>query len=101
MHVIHRRGWEIPERHATPEHVFLNRRAFLTASATIGAMALSPEPVRAQRIADLPDPSADLYPAKLNGKYKLDRPVTEEKVNINYNNFYEYGSSKQISRASQ
>ena len=27
MNVIRRRGWEIPERLATPEAVFLNRRA--------------------------------------------------------------------------
>ena len=33
MHVIHRRGWEIPERQATPEDVFLNRRSFLGAAA--------------------------------------------------------------------
>ena len=32
MHVIRRRGWEIPERHATPEHLFLDRRAFLAAA---------------------------------------------------------------------
>ena len=29
MHVIRRRGWEIPESLATPEHLFLNRRTFL------------------------------------------------------------------------
>ena len=32
MHVIRRRGWEIPEREATPEHIFLNRRTFLAGS---------------------------------------------------------------------
>jgi sulfoxide reductase catalytic subunit YedY len=100
MHVIRRRGWEIPERLATPEPVFLNRRAFLAATG-IGAIALSPELAAAQRIADLPDPSADLYPAKRNDKYKLDRAVTDEKVNINYNNFYEFGSSKKIFQAAQ
>ena len=41
MHVIRRRGWEIPERLATPEHLFLNRRAFLAAggAACSGALA--------------------------------------------------------------
>ena len=29
MNVIRRRGWELPERMATPEHLFFNRRAFL------------------------------------------------------------------------
>ncbi|MEA2905248.1 MAG: methionine sulfoxide reductase catalytic subunit [Alphaproteobacteria bacterium] len=100
MHVIRRRGWEIPERLATPEHLFMNRRAFLAATGA-AALALSPQIARAQRAADVPDPTADLYPAKRNDRYVLDRPVTEEKINLNYNNFYEFGGSKQVSRAAQ
>jgi sulfoxide reductase catalytic subunit YedY len=100
MHVIRRRGWEIPEREATPEHIFLNRRTFLAATGA-AALALSPELAAAQRAADLPDPSLNLYPAKRNEKYTLDRPVTDEKINTNYNNFYEFGSTKQIARAAQ
>jgi methionine sulfoxide reductase catalytic subunit len=100
MHVIRRRGWEIPESQATPEHVFLNRRDFV-AVAGASALALSPQIASAQRVADLPDPTMDLYPAKRNETFVLDRPVTEERVNINYNNFYEFGSSKQIFRAAQ
>jgi sulfoxide reductase catalytic subunit YedY len=101
MNIIRRRGWELPESCATPEHVFLNRRAFMTAAAGAAAIGLSPEFASAQRISDLPDPTADLYPAKRNEKYVLDRPLTEEKVNANYNNFYEFGSSKSIARAAQ
>jgi sulfoxide reductase catalytic subunit YedY len=100
MHVLRRRGWEIPQRLATPEHVFLNRRAFLAASGA-GALSLSPELALAQRVSDLPEPTADLYPAKRNEKYVLDRPVTDEKININYNNFYEFGSAKTIAKAAQ
>jgi sulfoxide reductase catalytic subunit YedY len=100
MHVIRRRGWEIPEHLATPEHLFLNRRVFLTATGA-SALALSPELALAQRVSDLPDPSANLYPAKRNEKFVLDRAITDEKVNINYNNFYEFGSSKNIARAAQ
>jgi sulfoxide reductase catalytic subunit YedY len=102
MNVIRRRGWEIPEHQATPEHLFLDRRAFLAAAGTAAAsVALSPMPAAAQRVNDVPDPTADLYPAKPNEKYVLDRPVTEEKYNINYNNFYEFGTSKQIARSAQ
>ncbi len=46
--------------------------------------------------ADAPDPTADLYPAKRNDTYKLDRPVTDEKEVTTYNNFYEFGSEKEI-----
>jgi sulfoxide reductase catalytic subunit YedY len=98
MNVIRRRGWEIPEHQATPEHVFLDRRAFLMAT---GATVLAPGSALAQRVADVPDPSASLYPAKHNDKFTLDRAVTEERINTNYNNFYEFGSSKNVSRASQ
>src|SRR5438477_1489971 len=100
MHVIRRRGWEIPERLATPEQLFFDRRAFLAATGA-AALSLAPELAVAQRLSDLPDPTKDLYPAKRNEKYVLDRPVTDEKINTNYNNFYEFGSSKNVARAAQ
>jgi sulfoxide reductase catalytic subunit YedY len=100
MHIIHRRGWDIPEHLATPEHLFFNRRQFLAAGGA-AALSLSPQIAMAQRIADLPDPSASLYPFKRNETFKLDRPLTDEAVNAAYNNFYEFGSSKLIAKAAQ
>jgi len=102
MNVIRRRGWEIPDRFATPEHLAFSRRTVLTAAAS--ALALAPYAANAQRLTDvanLPDPSADLYPAKRNEKYALDRPITDEKVNGTYNNFYEFGTSKNVTTAAQ
>ncbi len=99
MHVIRRRGWELPESAATPEHVFLNRRAFLGAAAGTAAAAMMPDFAQAQRIADLPDPTAPLYPIKRNETYVLDRPLTDEQVNGAYNNFYEFGTSKNVTKA--
>ena len=102
MHVIRRRSWELPESAATPEQVFFNRRAFLAAAAaattTIGIL---PDSARAQRIADLPDPTVPLYPIKRNETYTLDRPLTDETVNGAYNNFYEFGTAKNITKAAQ
>src|SRR5690606_23014615 len=98
MNVIRHRGWEIPERLASPEHLFFNRRAFLVGGAS--ALALAPGAAGAQRVSDLstlPDPTADLYPAKRNATYTLDRPITDEKINTHYNNFYEFNSSKEVS----
>src|SRR5215468_755911 len=100
MPVIRRRGWEIPERLATPEQLFLNRRALLAVTGA-AALSLSPKLALAQRISDLPDPTKDLYPAGRNEKYTLDRPVTDEKINTSYNNFYEFGSSKSVAKAAQ
>jgi sulfoxide reductase catalytic subunit YedY len=84
-------GWEIPEHRVTPEAVFLNRRSLLTgiAGAALAGFAGS---AKAEG-----DPSQGLYPAPLNPAYKdAGRQVTEEKYNINYNNFYEFGTSKSI-----
>ena len=98
MHVIARKGWEIPESLATPESVFLNRRALLTGAGAIGAGAmLAPGAAFAQAA----DPSAHLYPAPRNENFKLDRALTPEDVNARYNNFYEFGTTKNIVAAAQ
>ena len=101
MNVIRRRGWEIPDRELTPERLFLSRRSVMAGAA---AVALGAGTAHAQRVSDLaklPDPTADLYPAKHSDKYVLDRPITEEKINAHYNNFYEFNSSKEVAEQSQ
>ncbi|MBI4902242.1 MAG: protein-methionine-sulfoxide reductase catalytic subunit MsrP [Acidobacteria bacterium] len=72
--------WEIAERDATPEKHYLNRRELLLGAGFLGAEALASAAV---------DPKG-LYPAKKNGSYTLDRPVTEEAAATGYNNFYEF-----------
>ena len=60
MNVIRRRGWEISDRLATPEHLVFSRRNFLAGGAS--ALAMVPYAAQAQRVSDvakLPDPSAD------------------------------------------
>jgi len=101
MNVIRRRGWEMPESRATPEHLFFNRRSFLGAAAGAAATGLAPSIALAQRVTDQPDPSIDLYPGKRNEAFTLDRPITDEKINGNYNNFYEFNSSKNVARQAQ
>jgi len=102
MNVIRRRGWDIPDSLVTPEHLAFSRRSLLAGGAS--AFALAPYAAHAQRISDLDklaDPTADLYPAKRNEKYALDRPITDEKINGNYNNFYEFNSSKSVAAQAQ
>jgi sulfoxide reductase catalytic subunit YedY len=107
MHVIKRRGWEIPEHQATPESVFLNRRALIGAGAGLLGTGLAGSMIapaaHAQRITDVPDPTKDLYPAKKNEKYVLGegRALTPEETNANYNNFYEFGGTKNVTKAAQ
>jgi sulfoxide reductase catalytic subunit YedY len=86
MHVIRRRGWEIPERLATPERLFIDRRALLAATGA-AALSLSLKPALAQWASDIPDPSSDLYPAKRNETFTLDRPVTDEKIQYQLQQF--------------
>jgi sulfoxide reductase catalytic subunit YedY len=76
------------------------RRAFLAATGA-SALSLSPKSALAQRAGDLPDPTRDLYPARRNENFTLDRPVTDEKINTSYNNFYEFGSTKNVVKAAQ
>ena len=101
MLIKRKRGWEIPESQATPERLYFSRRKLLGAGASLAAASLFPELANAQRASDVPDPTASLYPAKRNDKYKFDGKLTEERLAANYNNFYEYGTSKYIASAAQ
>src|SRR6204780_2546877 len=98
MLVKSRRGWEIPEREAAPESLFLGRRELVKAMGMGAILAGVPALASRALAADAPeaDPSAGLYPVKRNTRYPLDRPVTDEKLSTTYNNFYEYGTDKDI-----
>lgn len=116
-HVRIPRRYSLPEREATPEEVFLDRRRFLATlgvtglgaiagltagglfgcsradeSGTSAAARTAADSARA--IARPPSPLASLYPAARNPKYVLDRPLTAEKLAARYNNFYEFTEVK-------
>ncbi len=80
------RGWEIPEREATPESVYFGRRTLLKGMGFAGAQVLLGRAFGAV--------APDLYPAQRAGKYTLDRPVTAEIDGTGYNNFYEFTLDK-------
>lgn len=90
-----RKSWELPEKAATPEGAYLNRRQLMKGAmgaAAIGAIS----PLVSQAYAQ--DGRAALS-APRNEAFTLDRELTPEDVNITYNNFYEFGSHKRISDA--
>jgi sulfoxide reductase catalytic subunit YedY len=97
-----RRGWELPERAATPEAVFRSRRRLLKAAAAgpvlmAASAALSGcDSEEEIAIANMPDPSAHLYPVKRNEGFAVDRAITAEAEATTYTNYYEFGSSKNI-----
>ena len=102
MLIKRRLGWEIPESHATPEHVFLNRRKFMAAAGATAAIAgTTGFSALEGALAEEADPSAGLYPATRNEAYKIERAITPEDINSTYNNFYEFSSHKKIYSAAQ
>jgi sulfoxide reductase catalytic subunit YedY len=80
------KGWEIPEREATEESVYLRRRQIIQGLGFLGMEALASQAFAAV--------AADLYPAKRNAKYTLDRPITPEAAATGYNNYYEFTLDK-------
>ena len=92
------KGWEIPERDATPEDVYLQRRRFMQGLGllAIGAtaacrqsdlMALGSDGEFANAATGepmynkgVPEDVLKLFPAKRNEKFKLDRNITPEKI---------------------
>jgi len=101
-----RKSGELPDSAATDEAVFRDRRRLVKAMG-LGSLLVAGGglvlPGRAWAAAPAPaeDPSAGLYPVKRNPAFTLDREVTDEKLAVTYNNFYEFGSHKEISDAAQ
>ena len=111
MFIRRRRGWELSESAATPEGLFFGRRRFVARIGAVGALAAAvaligcdSEPASSAN-AKTPepdaDPSAGRYPVTRSPRFVLDRDLTEERVAATYNNFYEFGSHKQIAVAAQ
>ena len=105
---IRKPRWLIGENRVTPESVFWNRRRVLAAGgglAGAGALAalgvetpMAPSPAGAA----LPPGGAFTPMPALNPKFAdAGRPVTDETINSQYNNYYEFGSHKAIHDAAQ
>jgi len=82
------KGWELPDRAATPEHLVMSRRGALAGGAAILASATIPSAAFAQG-------------APRNPRFDAGRELTAERDATSYNNFYEFGTDKSISRAAQ
>lgn len=94
--VVIRPGWYLPEKLATPESVYRNRRAFLKEigftgmGALLGAISTSGF---AQENAAAPPAKGYPYPRnpKFNG---TGLRITDEEYATGYNNFYEFTTNK-------
>ena len=90
MLIRRRRGYEIPESQVTPEGFVVNRRALFGAGA-----ALLPGVALAQQAAGVVPP---LPEHQRNLRFRPERDITPEREATTYNNFYEFGTSKNIVR---
>jgi len=92
-------SWHILEARATTESAFLNRRQLIAAMGLGGAASA----VLAGRAKAAQPGDAFTPEPKLNPLYTVGdgREITEEKVATTYNNFYEFGSHKQIAKKAQ
>lgn len=93
MHIARRRGWEIPERFVTPESVVMHRRGLMAGALALAGTAAAPPANAQSAVAPIPAPR--------NPKFEPGRDVTDEKFSTTYNNYYEFGESKNIWRAAQ
>ncbi len=94
-------SWHLGEQIVTSETVYWNRRQFLkgliTTGITAGVTTLigcqkSNSEITLEDSLDLPKLSSQKNP----NFAQVDRPVTDEKLAGSYNNFYEFGGSKNI-----
>ena len=97
MQVIRKKAWALPDSTATDETIYRSRRTLLKGLGA-GTMLLAGGALPAQAASD---PTADLYPVQRNLRYRLDRPITDEKHATTYNNFFEFGSHKGIAKEAQ
>ena len=112
MLIRRKKGWELPERSATPEahvceptsaarwhgHRWVDPRCSrcLASSRSRVHVSSSAVPPHLAMMAD--EGSASLYPAPRNARYQIDRPLTAERLATTYNNFYEFGTHKDFRR---
>ena len=94
MRLIRKPSWSISENEVTSETAFLNRRALIAAMGMGAGLAA---------VGGLPARAATAFEnaAKHPGYRDAGRAITPEAINATYNNFYEFGSHKQISGEAQ
>jgi sulfoxide reductase catalytic subunit YedY len=91
------KAWELPERSATPEHIYRDRRRFLRNTVlAAGAGLLAPAPVF-RAAAEQAEPGYRLLEAPRNPRFQRveSRPIAPESVAAHVNNFYEFTLDKE------
>jgi sulfoxide reductase catalytic subunit YedY len=95
MLILRRRGWELPEREATPESVFRDRRRLLgrLGLGAAGALVAPWHAAGEEDVAPVPAP-ASAGAATRNPAFTLDRPLTVEAAAAGHNVYDEMSSAR-------
>lgn len=92
--------WQLSEKLVTPENAFYGRRRFLKSLIGAGIAGAALPLTACQRQAAIEgDPFAktQLLNGIKNTQFEVsDRPITNRLLSTTYNNFYEYGNTKNI-----
>ena len=98
--IIVRPKWQTPEPSITPESTFCARCNFIKTLGLCGLfiagvpLGCGPNENAPKIGAQANPPVADLYPARRNPDFILDRPITDEAHAASYNNCYEFSVFK-------
>ncbi len=93
--------WNMPENRITPESVYFNRRRFVKSliGAGLGATAMTLTGCQNSQGAEATNALASVrnLPFRDNSNFQVgDRPTTGRLIAATYNNFYEFGGTKNI-----
>ncbi len=104
MYIKPYRAWELPESSVTRKSDFLSRRSFMKAGvggSLMSAVSMSGLSLGIGQVQAENQPKLPTYPLDLNPIFTVDRALTPKKIANTYNNFYEFGSSKNIWKNAQ
>ena len=97
MHFLNKPSWDIKETFVTDERIVKSRRAFL---GSLGAVSITGG-FGTDVLANTAWANQNPYFAPRNEKFNPTDKITPEKLSSKYNNFFEFGSTKNIWKEAQ
>ena len=97
MHFLNKPSWDIKETFVTDERIVKSRRAFL---GSLGAVSIAGG-FGTDVLANTAWANQNPYFAPRNEKFNPTDNITPEKLSSKYNNFFEFGSTKNIWKEAQ
>lgn len=91
MFIRKQKSWEIAESEVTDYEIYQNRRQFLNTSLAVGLAGAALPAMALADVAEQPKPFSDVS----KSPFSTDEEKTDFESITTYNNFYEFGTSKQ------